>query len=82
MTNTNITSFRENVISMMEQAVKYNEPVNISTENGNAVLMSESDYKDIMATLEIYNNPVLHNKILKGLDTDLSDCVPEEDVEW
>ena len=40
MLNTNITSFRKNVFSMLEQTIKYNEPLNISTKAGNAVVLS------------------------------------------
>ena len=56
MTNTNITSFRKDIYNMLEQTIKYNEPINISTKNGNAVVLSEEDYNNIMATLEIESN--------------------------
>ena len=82
MTNTNATSFRKNVFSLLEQTIKFNEPVNISTKDGNAILMSESDYNDVMATLEIYSNPELHKKILDGLSTSSDDCVSEDEVIW
>lgn len=82
MTNTNATNFRKNVFSMLEQTIKYNEPVNISTKDGNAVLMSESDYNNVMATFEIYNNPALYNKLLRGKNTPLEDSVPSDEVVW
>ena len=41
MLNTNITNFRKNIFSLLEQTIKYNEPVNISTKDGNAVIISE-----------------------------------------
>ena len=82
MMNTNVTSFRKNIFSMLEQTIKYNEPVNISTKDGNAVLMSEADYNDVMATFEIYNNPKLHKKILKGKNASLEECLSDNEVEW
>lgn len=82
MTNTNATSFRKNIFSLLEQTIKFNEPVNISTKDGNAILMSESDYNDVMATLEIYSSPELHKKILDGLNTSSDDCVSEDEVIW
>ena len=51
MLNTNITSFRKNVFSMLEQTIKYNEPLNISTKAGNAVVLSEEDYRGMIETL-------------------------------
>lgn len=44
MTNTNITNFRKNIYEMLELTIKYNEPINISTKNGNAIVLSEEDY--------------------------------------
>ena len=40
MLNTNITQFRKNVFAMLENTIKYNEPINISTKSGNAILLS------------------------------------------
>lgn len=41
MLNTNVTNFRKNIFGILQQAIKYNEPVNISTKEGNAVILSE-----------------------------------------
>ncbi|MBS5858241.1 MAG: type II toxin-antitoxin system Phd/YefM family antitoxin [Clostridia bacterium] len=82
MTNTNITSFRKDIYNMLEQTIKYNEPINISTKNGNAVVLSEEDYNNIMATLEIESNKRLKEKIVEGIKEDLKDCVSESEVEW
>ena len=51
MTNINITNFRKNIYSIIDQIIKYNEPVNICTKNGNAVIISEEDYNNLMETL-------------------------------
>ena len=48
MLNTNITNFRKNIFGMLEQTTKYNEPINISTKDGNAVVISEEDYNGLM----------------------------------
>ena len=56
MTNTNITSFRKDIYNLLEQTIKYNEPIKISTKHGNAVVLSEEDYNNLMATLEIESN--------------------------
>ena len=82
MINTNVTNFRKNIYAMLEQTIKYNEPLNISTKNGNAVIMSEEDYRSLMATLDLVNTPGMEEKIKDGLKTDLADCLPESEVEW
>ena len=82
MTNINITNFRNDIYNLLEQTIKYNEPINISTKNGNAVILSEEDYNNLIATLEIESNKKLKEKILEGMKEDLNDCVPESEVEW
>lgn len=82
MTNINITSFRKNIYNLLEQTIKYNEPINISTKNGNAVVLSEEDYNNLIATLEIENNKKLKEKIIKGMEEDIADCVAEDEVDW
>ena len=82
MTNINITSFRKNIYNLLEQTIKYNEPINISTKNGNAVVLSEEDYNNLLATLEIENNKKLKEKIIEGMKEDIADCVAEDEVDW
>ncbi len=76
MLNTNITNFRKNIFGMLEQTIKYNEPVNISTKDGNAVVISEADYNSLVESL------YLRTEIVEGLDTPLSECLPESEVSW
>lgn len=82
MTNVNITNFRKDIYELLEQTIKYNEPINISTKNGNAVVLSEEDYNNLMETIYIYSNPGLKEDIVKGLKEDIEDCVDEKKVEW
>ena len=82
MTNVNITNFRKNVYELLETAIKYNEPINLSTKNGNAVVLSEDDYKNIMETLYISSIPGLKEEIVEGLNANDSEFVPEDEVDW
>ena len=82
MFNTNITNFRKNIFSILEQTIKYNEPVNISTKLGNAVIISEEDYNGLMETLSLSSIPNMKNKIIDGLNTPLDECLAEDEVEW
>lgn len=82
MTNVNITNFRKDIYELLEQTIKYNEPLNISTKNGNAVVISEEDYNNLMETLYISSIPELKDRILKGLKEDIKDCINEEEVKW
>ena len=82
MLNTNITQFRKNVFAMLENTIKYNEPINISTKSGNAILLSEEEYKGIMATLELSSNAELKKTLIDGMNTPLSECISEDEVVW
>jgi len=82
MQNVNITNFRKNIYKMMESAIKYNEPINICTKNGNAVLISEEDYNGLMETLYIESIPGLKEEILEAANEPIEECIPEEEVEW
>ena len=48
MINTNITNFRKEIFGLLEQTIKYNEPINVNTKDGNAVIISEEDYNGLM----------------------------------
>ena len=82
MLNTSATNFRKNLFSMLNTTIKYNEPINISTRDGNAVVLSQEDYEGLMATVELSADPQMKQKILDGLHTSLDDCVPEDEVVW
>lgn len=82
MLNTNIANFRENICSLLEQTIKFNEPVSISTKDGNAIVISEEDYNGLMETLYFSSVPEMKEKIIEGLRTPLDECLPENEVQW
>lgn len=82
MLSTNITNFRKNIFGMLEQTIKFNEPVNISTKDGNAIVVSEEDYNGLMETLYLSSIPAMKEKIVEGLKTPLDECLPEDEVQW
>ena len=82
MTTTTITNFRKNVYSMVENTVRFNEPLNITTKDGNAVMISEEDYLGLMETLYLTSIPGMREKLIDGLNTPLSDTISEEEVAW
>lgn len=82
MINTTITAFRKNIFGLIEQTIKFNEPITVNTKDGNAVLMSEDDYHGLMETLYLTNIPGMKEKIVEGLNTPLDKCLPEDQVHW
>ena len=82
MLNINITSFRKNIFNLLEQTIKYNEPINVSTKEGNAVIISDEDYNGLIETVYLSSIPEQRDKIIEGLNTPLDECLQENDVEW
>jgi len=82
MTNINITNFRKNIYELLEQAIKYNEPINISTKNGNAIVLSEADYNSLMETLYIESIPGFKEELIKRGNAGEEEFVSEDEVEW
>ena len=81
MTNINITNFRKDIYSL-EQTINFNEPINISTKNGNAVVLSEEDYNSLIETLYIMSVPNLKDEIIKRANDKDENFISEEEVEW
>nr|WP_303928593.1 type II toxin-antitoxin system Phd/YefM family antitoxin [Ruminococcus bromii] len=79
MINTNVTNFRQQIFELIDQTVKYNEPIKISTKSGNAVLISEEDYNNLVETMYLNSIPGMSEKLKDGIETPLEEC---EEFEW
>lgn len=82
MTNTNITNFRQNIFEYINQAIEFNDVINVNTKNGNAVILSESDYNSLIETLYLSSQEKVKNEILEGKNASLEECVSADEVEW
>lgn len=82
MLSTNITNFRKNIFSLLEQTIKFNEPISITTKDGNAMVISEEDYNGLIETMYLSSLPDIKEQIVDGLRTPLSGCIPESEVQW
>ena len=82
MLNINITNFRKEIYELIKRTIKYNEPINISTKDGNVVLMSEADYNGLIETLYLVNTNGMKDKLIKGKEVSKEDCISEKEVKW
>lgn len=82
MNATTITNFRKNIYGMIENTIRYNEPLSIISKTGNAVVLSEEEYNSLVETLYLNSIPGMKEKLVEGLNTPLEDTVPEEEVVW
>lgn len=51
MSSINITNFRKHIFEYLNNTVKYNDILKVSTKGGTAVGMSEEDYSSLLETL-------------------------------
>lgn len=83
MTTVNITSARQNFYQLVKDVNTSSSPITIYNNNGsNAVLISESDWNAIQETLYLQSIPNMAESIKEGLNTPISECVSENEVEW
>lgn len=68
MSSVNATNFRNHLFEYLEEIIEYNDILKISTKKGNAIVISESDYNNIMETLDIMKN----KDVLKDIKDSLS----------
>ena len=81
MTNTNISNFRKDIYKILGNVIRYNEPINISTKNGKAVILSEKCYNNLVETLYISSIPKLKEKLIKRKNSSDEDFVKEDEVD-
>ncbi len=51
MYNTNISNARTALYKIASSCIKYNDVVSISTKEGNVILLSEDDYRNLIESL-------------------------------
>ncbi|MBR0185628.1 MAG: type II toxin-antitoxin system Phd/YefM family antitoxin [Synergistaceae bacterium] len=82
MQNITLAGFQKNMLPIIEQAIKYNEPVNVVTDSGNVILLSDEDYSGMLETINLLSIPGMREKLIDGITEPISDCIPEEKIEW
>lgn len=79
MSILNATNARKNFFKLMDETITTHEPVYVTGKNGNVVMLSEEDYKSIQETMYLCSLPGMREKIIKGLNTPLTECVQDSD---
>lgn len=69
MTITNISSLRKNLIGILDSVIEFNDPVTVTTNKGNAVIVSEADYIAMKETIYLASQ---HATIKEGEKENIS----------
>ena len=80
MATFSATEARKNLYRLIDETSSTHEPITITGKRGNAVLISESDWRAIQETMFLVNIPGMRESIIEGLKTPIEDC--SEDLDW
>lgn len=80
MTTLNATEARAKLYHLIDEAAQTHQPITITGKRGNAVLLSEEDWKAINETLYLLSIPGMRESIRTGMDTPVDDC--DEQLDW
>jgi PHD/YefM family antitoxin component YafN of YafNO toxin-antitoxin module len=75
MINVTSAKFETETGEMLRQALLFNETVNIISDEGNAVLISEEEYNNIIETMNFFNDREMKEKLIDGKNEAIEDCV-------
>jgi len=74
------TEARASLYRLIDQTSSSHEPIIITGKRGNAVLISEEDWRSIQETMFLLNIPGMRESIREGLATPVEAC--NEDIDW
>lgn len=71
---------KTNLDILIEKTSDSHQPILITGEKKNAILVSEEDWRGIQETLYLLAIPGMRESIQEGLKTSIEDC--DEDLDW
>jgi len=80
MPTLSATEARAKLYRLIDETSMSHEPIVITGKRGNAVLISENDWRAIQETMYLLNLPGMRESIQDGLATPIEDC--KEEIDW
>ena len=71
---------RSKLYRLIDEASSSHEPILITGKRGNAVLVSEEDWRSIQETLYLMSIPGMRESIVEGLGAPVDECTKE--IDW
>jgi antitoxin YefM len=75
-----VTEARQTLFGLVDQVNESHEPVTIMGKRGNAVLVSEEDWRSIQETLYLKSMPGVWESIEEGIKEPIEEC--SDDLPW
>jgi len=80
MTIMSATEARKQLYKLLDDVAQSHEPVRITGKRGNAVLVSEDDWRAVQETLYLVSIPGMRESILEGMATPADEL--EGELDW
>ncbi|MBU0457860.1 type II toxin-antitoxin system Phd/YefM family antitoxin [Patescibacteria group bacterium] len=80
MTVISITKARAQLYKLIDYLQKGQSPVLITGKKGNAVLVSEDEWRSISETLHLLSIPGMKESIRKGINEDIEHCATDVEL--
>ena len=69
---TNISTLKKNLDNYITSVTTFNEPIIVTTKNGNVVIASENEYNTMSESIHLVSQKNLVKKIKEGEKEDIS----------
>lgn len=80
MRNIDIIDAKRVLNEIASSCIKYNNVINISTKDGNVIMLSEDDYRSLIESLYLAGIPGVYEDVEKVVNTPINEFVKE--VPW
>ena len=75
MINLNISNARQELYKIASSCIKYNDIVNISTKDGNVIMLSEDDYNSLIESLYLAGIKNVYEDIEEAVKTPTDELI-------
>jgi antitoxin YefM len=69
-----VNEAKQQLQDLIDSVSQSHQPIMIAGQNGNAVLLSETDWASIQETLYLLSIPGMRESIREGMATPIEDC--------
>ena len=80
MVNMNISNVRKELYKLASSCIKYNDVINISTKDGNVIMISEDEYNSLIESLYLAGIKNVYEDIEEAVNTPTSEF--SKDPPW
>ena len=80
MTTLNVTEARSKLYKLIDETLATHQPITITGKRGNAVLLSEEDWRSVEETLFLLSVPGMRESIREGMNEKVEGM--DTSVDW